>query len=87
MLAVLYPHIFDGLGAADEHSAIDPVLFLGDPLSRRLRPMNTTVEMELHEGGSTNFTGLILLIGANPCSPFAAVRLSRMLRELAAGVL
>ena len=60
MMAVLEQRVFDGLGAADEQAAIEAALFLGDPLAAFVLADEDDGDGELHDGGSTSFTLVVL---------------------------
>ena len=59
MVMVLEQRVFDSLRAVDEQAAIEPALFLDDPVAARpFLPMKTMVDADLHDGGSTSFTSI-----------------------------
>ena len=68
VMAVLEQRVFDGLRAVDEQAAIETVLFLGDPLAALFLPMKTMADGELHDGGSTSFTLVFLLVASSASS-------------------
>jgi len=62
VMAILEQRVFDGLRAVDEQAAIETVLFLGDPVAAPVLPIKTIADVELHDGGSTSFTLMFLLL-------------------------
>jgi hypothetical protein len=58
MMAIFEQRIADGLPAVDEQAWTTQ-------LPRLSRPINTMVDAELHDGGSTSFTLIFLLVPSN----------------------
>ena len=68
VMAVLEQRVFDGLRTVDEQAAIKTVLFLGDPVAKAVLADKTIVDADLHDGGSTSFTLVFLLVAVRRLS-------------------
>ena len=67
MMSVLEERVFDGLRAADEQAAIETLCSWATQLPLLFLPMKTMVDAELHDGGSTSFTLVVLLVASSAC--------------------